>query len=97
MHYGNIQMRKIIQNIHGIPNDEIHRETYQTSSSTRINRAQKIDGFISDGELHWLAEEAMTHKTIIEVGSWHGRSSRSIADNKTKCPTLVLFIVLTIG
>ena len=84
MHYGNIHMSKIIEN----PNDGILRETYQTSSSTHISRAQKIDGFISDDELHWLAQEAMTHKTIIEVGSWHGRSTRSIADNMSNSSIL---------
>ena len=30
----------------------------------------------------------MTHKTIIEVSSWHGRSSRSIADNMSNSRTL---------
>jgi hypothetical protein len=84
----NIQMRKLLENIHGILNDGILRETCPTRPSTRIRRAQNIDGFISDDELHWLAQEAMTHKTLIEVGSWHGRSSRSIADNMSNSSTL---------
>jgi hypothetical protein len=58
------------------------------SLATTSSRAQRIDGFISDDELRWLAEEANKHTTIIEVGSWHGRSSRSIADNMPKSGTL---------
>jgi hypothetical protein len=69
------------------------RKRYRTTSRTyaataNISRARKIDGFISDDELYWLAREARQHKTIIEVGSWHGRSSRSIADNMSDSGTL---------
>jgi hypothetical protein len=81
-------MKKLIEDIHGILNDGILRQTYQAAPSTRISRAQKIAGFISDDELHWLAQEAISLKTIIEVGSWHGRSARAIADNMAKSSTL---------
>jgi predicted O-methyltransferase YrrM len=69
------------------------RKRYQTiptrySATANISRAQKIDGFISEEELCWLGEEARRYKTIIEVGSWHGRSSRSIADNMSDSSTL---------
>jgi predicted O-methyltransferase YrrM len=69
------------------------RKSYRTTSrsylaTANISRAQRIDGFISDDELYWLAGEAREHKTIIEVGSWHGRSSRSIADNMSNSSTL---------
>lgn len=46
-----------------------------------ITRAYNADGFMNVDELKWLATEARKRKTIIEVGSWHGRSSRAIADN----------------
>ena len=80
------------KNIYGKLNERIPMERYQTTISTtcntNISRAQEIDGFISNDELHWLAEEASKHKIIIEVGSWHGRSSRSIADNMSTSSVL---------
>ncbi|HEY5706012.1 MAG TPA: class I SAM-dependent methyltransferase [Terrimicrobiaceae bacterium] len=79
-------MSKIEQE-HSKPKNGTLRETHRPVSSAirkgaiDISRAQKIDGFISDEELRWLAKAASKRRTIIEVGSWHGRSSRAIADN----------------
>jgi hypothetical protein len=69
------------------------RTTHETAStryseSVDIRKARMIDGFTSDTELRWLAKQARQHKIIIEVGSWHGRSSRSIADNMPDSGTL---------
>jgi len=49
--------------------------------SIKIARALKCDGFMHEGELRWLAKEAKKRKVIIEVGSWHGRSTRVLGDN----------------
>jgi len=49
--------------------------------SIKIARALKCDGFMHEGELRWLAKEAKKRKIIIEVGSWHGRSTRALGDN----------------
>lgn len=46
-----------------------------------IEKARKCDGFINDQELRWLGKEAKKRKTIVEIGSWHGKSSRAIGDN----------------
>jgi beta-1,4-mannosyl-glycoprotein beta-1,4-N-acetylglucosaminyltransferase len=46
-----------------------------------IENAKKCDGFINDHELQWLGREAKKRKTIVEIGSWHGKSSRAIGDN----------------
>lgn len=46
-----------------------------------LDRAMKCDGFMADDEMIWLAQQAKKSNTFIEVGSWHGKSSRAIADN----------------
>lgn len=46
-----------------------------------IGKAQSCDGYMSDEELLWLAKQATSSNIVIEVGSWHGRSSRALADN----------------
>lgn len=46
-----------------------------------ISRAQAIDGWMSDKELTWLAQQAQKHKSIVEIGSWKGRSTRALIDH----------------
>lgn len=48
-----------------------------------IENAKKIEGWMKEEELLWLGYQAMRHKRILEVGSWMGRSTRSLCDN---CP-----------
>ena len=52
-------------------------------------RAEAITGWMSRGELRWLAEHALTAKTIIEIGSFQGRSTRALADH---CPGVVFAV-----
>lgn len=49
--------------------------------ATNIQRAIECDGWMSPEELRWLAQRARTASTVIELGSWHGKSTRAIADN----------------
>lgn len=51
------------------------------ASHVDIERASKIGGWMSLGELTWLATQAMERKLIVEFGSLHGRSTRAMADN----------------
>jgi predicted O-methyltransferase YrrM len=46
-----------------------------------ITRAQSIIGWMSDRELMWLASLAQKYQYIVEFGSFHGRSTRALADN----------------
>lgn len=46
-----------------------------------IEPALAIGGWMTDRELHWLADTASKCKTIIEVGSFRGRSTTAMAEN----------------
>jgi predicted O-methyltransferase YrrM len=46
-----------------------------------LGKACSIVGWMSVGELAFLADTARRSKTIIEVGSYHGKSTRALADN----------------
>lgn len=48
-----------------------------------LERALQIQGWTSEPELRWLAEQASTRNQIVEVGSWLGRSTRAMSDNTT--------------
>lgn len=58
-------------------NQQLLKERY----GTNIGKAHALDGWISDEELRWLAQAARKAPTIIQIGAWHGKSSRAIADN----------------
>lgn len=61
-------------------NNEVLRQRYVVGKPT-IEKAKALDGFMSKQELRWLGREAQKRSVIIEVGSWHGRSSRALGDN----------------
>jgi beta-1,4-mannosyl-glycoprotein beta-1,4-N-acetylglucosaminyltransferase len=58
-------------------NRAILRERY----GTNIGKAHDLDGWMSNAELRWLAERARNSKVFVQIGAWHGKSSRAIADN----------------
>ncbi len=58
-------------------NQQILKERY----ATNIGKAKELDGWISDEELRWLAQRARQSKVFVQIGAWHGKSSRAIADN----------------
>ena len=47
----------------------------------QIEKARAIKGWMSSGELMWIASIARESKRILEVGSYYGRSARCWADN----------------
>lgn len=56
-----------------------------------ISRALKIQGWMRRQELIWLAQMARRSPTILEIGSWKGRSTRALADH---CPGVVYTVDL---
>jgi hypothetical protein len=46
-----------------------------------IEKALAIEGWMKEDELLWLAAAAAKASTIVEVGSYKGRSTRALADN----------------
>lgn len=61
-------------------NNQTLQERYNPNLIS-IDKALKCDGYMNTHELRWLADHAIKHNTIIEVGSWHGRSTRALGDN----------------
>lgn len=49
--------------------------------SVDISRSLDIDGWMSEKELMWLAEQASHHRSIVELGSYCGRSTLALAQH----------------
>jgi hypothetical protein len=45
-----------------------------------IKRATSIEGWMSEEELLWLAEQAKKYEIVVELGSFLGRSTVALAD-----------------
>jgi hypothetical protein len=52
-----------------------------TYPSSDTDMAKRIEGWMSDKELDFLGVAAKSHKNILEIGSYKGKSARVFADN----------------
>jgi predicted O-methyltransferase YrrM len=52
-----------------------------SQATVDISKALSICGWMSKRELLWLANMARKYAWIVEFGSFHGRSTRALADN----------------
>lgn len=43
-----------------------------------VRRASRVEGWMYEEELRWLAEHASRSTSIIEVGIWKGRSTTAL-------------------
>ena len=49
----------------------------------------EIEGWMSHEELAWLKERASACELVVEIGSWHGRSTKALAEG---CPGRVVAV-----
>lgn len=56
-------------------------EIMKIATDPQISNALKIPGWMSERELIWLGKMAQNCQTIVEFGSYLGRSTRALADN----------------
>jgi len=52
-----------------------------TTATVDITRALAVEGWMAEEELLWLAEQARSHRVIVEIGSFLGRSTLALASN----------------
>lgn len=60
------------------------RKVILADISEAMNEASKIQGWMSPAELEYLATKAKGEKTVLEIGSWKGRSTKAMAMTNTK-------------
>lgn len=52
-----------------------------TAMQVDLSRSRGIAGWMTDEELAWLGEQALTRSTIVEMGCYQGRSTCILAEN----------------
>ena len=54
-----------------------------------ITKASKVEGWMSDFELAWLAQNAASCNTVVEIGCWKGKSTTALL---SACPGTVIAV-----
>jgi precorrin-6B methylase 2 len=52
-----------------------------TTATVDISHALEVEGYMLEDELSWLGQQAQFRKTIVEIGSYLGRSTCALAAN----------------
>ena len=60
---------------------ELDIQLPETVPVVNIARARQLKGWMADLELGWLAVQALRHQTIVELGSYAGKTTRCLCDN----------------
>jgi hypothetical protein len=56
-----------------------------TSDAEMLAACQPVAGWMHDDELRWLAAQARSCRTIVEIGVWQGKSTLALALNTPGC------------
>jgi predicted O-methyltransferase YrrM len=52
--------------------------TIQSLKESKIEYRNNIEGWMADGELDWLYKQAKKMNSIVEIGSWKGKSTHAL-------------------
>lgn len=78
-HYGSLPYR----------NDEAWGSWQYDKGDGCIVDGGEVEGWMSHDELDWLQQKAARCRQVVEIGSWHGRSTKALAQS---CPGTVVTV-----
>ena len=80
-HKGNRTFNLVDQSGRGVYSAGYAKNIELLKSKYPTTKTETIDGYMPSHELDLLKEFAKDHSKILEIGSWHGKSTRALAEN----------------